>query len=232
VHYGVRAIRCSRRAWRRLACGDCAMTAIRFNHIGISAPDVEQSVRFYERVFGMERVPSYAFASPTRYLRLGAAQPHLFARYGGAGLSPFCDRRRRLRRDLRVCSGARRHRQQRRIPRADVRASRRLAATPHPRSRQFDRGRLARCAARVRRRSSRCAARLRSSSGSAIVSSKSTATRWCDPPYRPRRVGVLARCGVRRTRRGNRGMGWPAKGPRREERSARVQVRLDDQVPS
>src|ERR1700738_1428993 len=56
------------------------MRAIRFNHVSISAPDVEASARFYEEVFEMERIPSYTFAFPTRYLRLGDQQLHIFQR--------------------------------------------------------------------------------------------------------------------------------------------------------
>jgi catechol 2,3-dioxygenase-like lactoylglutathione lyase family enzyme len=56
------------------------MRALRFNHVSISARDLEESVRFYEHVFGMERVPTYTFAFPVQYLRLGEQQLHLFER--------------------------------------------------------------------------------------------------------------------------------------------------------
>jgi YD repeat-containing protein len=56
------------------------MRAIRFNHVSICAPDLEESVRFYERVFGMERIPTYSFRFPVQYLRLGEQQLHLFER--------------------------------------------------------------------------------------------------------------------------------------------------------
>jgi catechol 2,3-dioxygenase-like lactoylglutathione lyase family enzyme len=54
--------------------------ALRFNHVSISARDLEESVRFYEHVFGMERIPTYTFAFPVQYLRLGEQQLHLFER--------------------------------------------------------------------------------------------------------------------------------------------------------
>ena len=56
------------------------MRALRFNHVSISAPDVEASTRFYEEVFGMERIATYNFAFPVQYLRLGEQQLHLFRR--------------------------------------------------------------------------------------------------------------------------------------------------------
>ncbi len=56
------------------------MRALRFNHVSISAADLEESTRFYEQVFGMERIPTYTFAFPVQYLRLGEQQLHLFER--------------------------------------------------------------------------------------------------------------------------------------------------------
>jgi YD repeat-containing protein len=54
--------------------------ALRFNHVSISAADLGESTRFYEQVFGMERIPTYTFAFPVQYLRLGEQQLHLFER--------------------------------------------------------------------------------------------------------------------------------------------------------
>jgi catechol 2,3-dioxygenase-like lactoylglutathione lyase family enzyme len=51
-----------------------------FNHVSVHARDLEQSVRFYTEVFGMERIPTYTFAFPVQYLRLGDLQLHLFQR--------------------------------------------------------------------------------------------------------------------------------------------------------
>jgi lactoylglutathione lyase len=51
-----------------------------FNHVSIHADDLEQSVRFYVDVFGMEKIPTYNFAFPVQYLRLGDLQLHIFER--------------------------------------------------------------------------------------------------------------------------------------------------------
>jgi catechol 2,3-dioxygenase-like lactoylglutathione lyase family enzyme len=58
--------------------------ATRFNHVSIVADDMEESVRFYTTVFGMERVPSPDFGSPVEWLQLGNQQLHLFKRETGA----------------------------------------------------------------------------------------------------------------------------------------------------
>jgi catechol 2,3-dioxygenase-like lactoylglutathione lyase family enzyme len=50
------------------------------NHVSISARDLEESVRFYVEVFGMEPIATYKFAFPVQYLRLGDLQLHLFER--------------------------------------------------------------------------------------------------------------------------------------------------------
>lgn len=50
------------------------------NHVSISSVDVEESVRFYETLFGLERIATYTFAFPTQYLRLGDVQLHIFQR--------------------------------------------------------------------------------------------------------------------------------------------------------
>src|SRR5208337_685655 len=46
--------------------------------LSINAPDMEKSVRFYEEVFGMERIPTYNFGFKTQYLRCGSLQLHVF----------------------------------------------------------------------------------------------------------------------------------------------------------
>jgi catechol 2,3-dioxygenase-like lactoylglutathione lyase family enzyme len=48
------------------------------NHVSISATDLEASTRFYEEVFGMERVPTPVFETPVQWLRVGTVQLHLF----------------------------------------------------------------------------------------------------------------------------------------------------------
>jgi catechol 2,3-dioxygenase-like lactoylglutathione lyase family enzyme len=54
--------------------------ATSFNHVSISSVDVEESVRFYTELFGLEPIDTYTFAFPTRYLRLGDKQLHIFQR--------------------------------------------------------------------------------------------------------------------------------------------------------
>jgi YD repeat-containing protein len=58
------------------------MTAISINHVSVHANDLEESVVFYERLFGMTRIPTPNFAFPVQWLRLGATQFHLFVRPG------------------------------------------------------------------------------------------------------------------------------------------------------
>ena len=55
------------------------MRAIRINHVSIRADDLEESARFYERLFGMERIPTPVFPDVrVLWLRLGDQQLHLF----------------------------------------------------------------------------------------------------------------------------------------------------------
>src|SRR5919204_232092 len=54
------------------------MAANRFTHVSIHAYDFEESLRFYEDVFGMRRVPSPDFSLPVEWLELGDQQLHLF----------------------------------------------------------------------------------------------------------------------------------------------------------
>ena len=59
------------------------MRATGINHVSVSAPDLEASVRFYTEVFGMERVPAPKFPDQVvAWLRLGEQQLHLFQREG------------------------------------------------------------------------------------------------------------------------------------------------------
>jgi len=51
-----------------------------FNHVSIHARDLGESTRFYVEVLGMEPIPTYNFAFPVQYLRLGNLQLHLFER--------------------------------------------------------------------------------------------------------------------------------------------------------
>lgn len=60
------------------------MRALRLNHVSIHADDLEESARFYERVFGLERLPTPRFQDTTVvWLRLGDQQLHLFTRETG-----------------------------------------------------------------------------------------------------------------------------------------------------
>jgi catechol 2,3-dioxygenase-like lactoylglutathione lyase family enzyme len=56
------------------------MKATRFNHVSIHAVDMDESLRFYVEVLGMEHVPSPDFAPRVEWLRLGDQQLHLFLR--------------------------------------------------------------------------------------------------------------------------------------------------------
>jgi len=46
--------------------------------VSVPAVDLEKSARFYEEVFGMERIPTARFGSPVLWLKLGEQQLHLF----------------------------------------------------------------------------------------------------------------------------------------------------------
>jgi catechol 2,3-dioxygenase-like lactoylglutathione lyase family enzyme len=56
------------------------MRASGLNHVSIPAVDVEESLRFYVEVFGMEELPAprFGYGSAVRWLRLGDLQVHLF----------------------------------------------------------------------------------------------------------------------------------------------------------
>jgi YD repeat-containing protein len=54
--------------------------ATRINHVSILANDLDESARFYEELFGMERIPTPRFEEPVLWLRLGDQQLHLFER--------------------------------------------------------------------------------------------------------------------------------------------------------
>jgi catechol 2,3-dioxygenase-like lactoylglutathione lyase family enzyme len=54
--------------------------ATRLNHVSVHADDLEESSRFYEEVFGAERVPTPNFGFPVVWLQIGEQQLHLFQR--------------------------------------------------------------------------------------------------------------------------------------------------------
>ena len=58
--------------------------AISLNHVSVIARDLEEGIRFYEEVLGLERVPTPNFGSPIQWLRAGDRQLHLFERSGEA----------------------------------------------------------------------------------------------------------------------------------------------------
>ncbi len=53
--------------------------AMRFNHVSVSARDLDESARFYTEVFAMERIPTPDFpGADVLWLRFGDQQLHLF----------------------------------------------------------------------------------------------------------------------------------------------------------
>jgi catechol 2,3-dioxygenase-like lactoylglutathione lyase family enzyme len=54
------------------------MRATRINHVSIPADDLDVSARFYEELFGAERIPTARFPEPVLWLKVGSNQLHLF----------------------------------------------------------------------------------------------------------------------------------------------------------
>ena len=54
------------------------MPARGLNHLSVGTRDLEPTLRFYEDVLGMERIPTYNFGFTTQYLRCGELQVHVF----------------------------------------------------------------------------------------------------------------------------------------------------------
>jgi len=52
--------------------------AMRINHVSVVAKDLEASARFYETLFGTERIPTPNFGFPVVWMRLGDQQLHIF----------------------------------------------------------------------------------------------------------------------------------------------------------
>ncbi len=50
------------------------------NYVSIVAKNLEESVRFYEEVFGLERIPTPNFGYAVQWLRVGDLQLHIFER--------------------------------------------------------------------------------------------------------------------------------------------------------
>src|SRR6476619_2904181 len=64
-----------------------AVAATGINHVSISAKNLEESTRFYETVFGLERIATPQFATPVQWLRVGNLQLHLFLDENGTAPS-------------------------------------------------------------------------------------------------------------------------------------------------
>ena len=60
------------------------MRATGINHVSIAAADLEESTRFYEEIFGMERIATPLFETPVQWLRVGDLQLHLFLDRSGS----------------------------------------------------------------------------------------------------------------------------------------------------
>ena len=56
------------------------MTALRINHVSVHGDDLETSARFYEELFGLERIASPCFQEDVIWLALGDQQLHIFKR--------------------------------------------------------------------------------------------------------------------------------------------------------
>jgi lactoylglutathione lyase len=54
------------------------------NHVSVVSRDLEESVRFYVDVLGLEPIPSPNFEFPVAWLRAGDLQVHVFERPGTA----------------------------------------------------------------------------------------------------------------------------------------------------
>jgi len=63
------------------------------NHVSISANDLDESTKFYEEVFGMERIPAPDFGPPVRWLEGRVAR--LYLGPADATASPGTGRRHR-----------------------------------------------------------------------------------------------------------------------------------------
>jgi catechol 2,3-dioxygenase-like lactoylglutathione lyase family enzyme len=60
------------------------MSASSINHVSVHAIDLDESIQFYEQVFGMERIATPNFPFPEQWMRLGSQQLHLFVREGAS----------------------------------------------------------------------------------------------------------------------------------------------------
>jgi catechol 2,3-dioxygenase-like lactoylglutathione lyase family enzyme len=58
--------------------------AVSLNHVSVIARDLEEGVRFYVDVLGLEPIPTPNFGFPVQWLKVGDRQLHLFERPGEA----------------------------------------------------------------------------------------------------------------------------------------------------
>jgi catechol 2,3-dioxygenase-like lactoylglutathione lyase family enzyme len=58
--------------------------AVGLNHVSVVARNLEEGVRFYRDVLGLESLPTPNFEFPVAWLRAGDLQLHLFERPGAA----------------------------------------------------------------------------------------------------------------------------------------------------
>jgi lactoylglutathione lyase len=65
-----------------------AVRAVALNHVSIPSRDLEESARFYESLFGLERLPTPTFGIDVIWMRLGDLQLHLF-QLGENGVTRF-----------------------------------------------------------------------------------------------------------------------------------------------
>ena len=56
------------------------MPAVGVNHVSVVAREIEESLRFYEEMFAVERIATPNFGYPVQWLRVGRTQLHLFER--------------------------------------------------------------------------------------------------------------------------------------------------------
>jgi catechol 2,3-dioxygenase-like lactoylglutathione lyase family enzyme len=56
------------------------MPATSLNHVSVCATNLDESVRFYQELFGMVKIPTPNFGFPVQWLRVGSLQLHIFQR--------------------------------------------------------------------------------------------------------------------------------------------------------
>ena len=79
----------SRRFLLRTALRSATIPRVRssLNHVSVQVADLEMAIRFYEGLFGLERLVAPAFDAPVAWLRAGDLQVHLYEKTGAEGHS-------------------------------------------------------------------------------------------------------------------------------------------------